>query len=169
MQPVLLQENDIIQFGTEDEEVARESVVIVQVQLHNNQQQPPYNVRHDPDHSPPIYSKVHRHSVSSSSQNSQQTTTSKAPLVDAQMSCQQRLTDVMRKLSTLGMQLTGKMALVGDQAVMSERLRALEDAVEGCLSDVTVVGEREESFETIHTRPSLRSAMNIIVQSLFCY
>lgn len=139
MQPVLLQENDIIQFGTEDEDVERESVVIVQVQLPTSI--PTTTTRSSTEHSPPIYSKVH-----------------KKPIVDAQMNSQQRLTDVMRKLSTLGMQLNTKAASSSGEMMLS-RLALIEESVEACL------GEAAESTDcdTIHTRPTLGAALNIIV------
>ena len=153
MQPVLLQENDIIQFGTEDEDVERESVVIVQVQLPPS---PPSTTLSSSlqsgnrEGSPPIYAKVH-----------------KKPLVDAQMSSQQRLTDVMRKLSSLGMQLNTASKM--DGGLLQSRLSVIEDAVESCLSDVDCGGggglDTLGRLDTIHTRPSLRSALNIIVPS----
>lgn len=150
----MLQEMDVIQFGTEDEDTSKDSVVIVQVQLSS----PPSSSSSLSsggaadaansvvnNSSPPIYSKATRKALTDEASGGK-------PF-------QQRITDVMRKLSTLGMQLSSG---VNDKRAFAERLDLLEDAVDNCARLDRRV-EVEDSWSTIHTRPSLSSALRIIV------
>jgi FHA domain len=145
LQPALLQENDIIQFGTEDEDARKESVVIVQVQINNGHS----NAQNAAGNSPPIYSKVHKRPD------------------EPEINVQQRITDVMRRLSSLAMQTS----CAKGSGKLEDRLAQLEDAVELCLG-ACGAGKDEsliDSQATIYTHPSLSAALRIIVSFLFVF
>ena len=170
MKPVILQENDIVQFGSEDEESLKESIVVVQLSLLNNST------------GSSLSNMSYRASSSSNesiNNNDEPSVNPKTRRQEANLLLQSKLTEVMKKMSSLGMQMTSMRN--GPEGRQEERILQMLEYVEGAVGTLISDGDMAQvmrpfesedydpslSNDTIHTRPTLKSALRIIVPILF--